>query len=134
MAISSQADSQMRKPGHMHQSRNNFHPGDNKKYNTLNTEANEMDDEAYSKAVAILDAKLASKQVEKTGDKNIDDCPGPPLGDIPQNRNIINKKLKQKLKQKGFRYDERAEKDKKLLTDPEFYKDFMLKCKCLYEI
>ena len=54
-----------------------------KKYNTLNTEANEMDDEAYSKAVAVLDAKLASKQVEKTGDKNIDDCPGPPLGDMP---------------------------------------------------
>ena len=84
MAISSQADSQMKKPGHMHQSRNNFNPGgDNKKYNTLNTEANEMDDEAYSKAVAVLDAKLASKQVEKTGDKNIDDCPGPPLGDMP---------------------------------------------------
>ena len=45
--------------GHMHQSRNNFNP-DGKKYNTMNTEG-DMDDEAYNKAVAVLDAKLASK-------------------------------------------------------------------------
>ena len=68
--------------GHMHQSRNNFNPGDNKKYNTMNTE-NDLDDEAYNKAVAVLDAKLASKVPEKTGDKGIDDFPGPPLGDMP---------------------------------------------------
>ena len=78
---SSNADS--RRPFAPHQSRNNFHPGDNKKYNTLNTEANELDDAAYSKAVEELEKKLASKKVETSGDKNIDDCPGPPLGEMP---------------------------------------------------
>ena len=56
----SNGDSQFQKKaeskGHLHQSRNN----DNRKYNTLNTEG-DMDDDAYSKAVAVLDAKLASK-------------------------------------------------------------------------
>jgi len=53
---------------------------------------------------------------------------------MPNTRNVINRKLKQKLKQNGYRSDEKDDKNKKLLTDIEFHKDFMLKMKLMKEI
>ena len=53
---------------------------------------------------------------------------------MPNTRNVINRKLKQKLKQNGYRPDEKEDKNKKLLTDVLFHKDFMLKMKLMKEI
>ena len=67
----------------------------------MNTE--EDDDEAYDNKVNELQKKLAEKSAnlpndKGTGDKGIDDNPGPELGEMPNTRNVINRKLKQKLK------------------------------------
>ena len=103
----------------------------------MNTEVDE-DDPEYDKAVKLLESKLAAKvsqqPIMSVGDKGIDENPGPELGEMPNTRNVINRKLKQKLKQKGYKPDEKEDKNKKLLTDIEFHKDFMLKMKLMKEI
>ena len=104
----------------------------------METEVDENDPE-YANAVKSLENKLAAKAaqhpvINMTGDKGIDENPGPELGEMPATRGIINRKLKQKLKQKGYRPDEKEDKNKKLLTDVEFHKDFMLKMKLMKEI
>ena len=53
---------------------------------------------------------------------------------MPNTRSVINERLKHKLRQKGIRPDNRDDKNKKLLTDPEFLKEFNIKMTIMKEI
>ena len=67
----------------------------------MNTEVDE-DDPEYANAVKLLENKLAAKAAQhpvmETGDKGIDENPGPELGEMPNTRSVINRRLKTKLK------------------------------------
>ena len=64
-----------------------------------------------------------------------------PSGDIdtskhpyPEYRLALNKRLRQKLKAGGHPEFSTSSDKKQLIIDPEFYKEFMIKMKCLREI
>ena len=56
-----------------------------------------------------------------------------PMGSYPEYRNNLNRRLKNKLKQVGHQ-DSGNPANKQLLTDSEFYKEFIVKMRCLKDI